>query len=196
MAAPKTSERFCAADADLTISSSDGVLFKVYRRNLEAHSPVFAGAGSSTQPENGQDIVELSESSETLELLFQFMYPQPQPNLQVLEFALIAGLAEAAEKYEVYSALTLCRMRMKDFTSIHPLEVLRYAAQHNHVELANQSAQYSMRCGVAAAMEILPINIFETWVSVKSPGLQTAQCSCRFSSMSGGISKLLRSLLC
>ncbi|KAJ7744594.1 hypothetical protein B0H16DRAFT_1889566 [Mycena metata] len=166
MAAPQISKQFCAADSDLTVSSSDGVRFKVHRKNLEVHSPVFASAQSSTRPESGQEVVELSESSDTLELLFQFMYPQPQPDLQALEFSTFADLAEAAEKYEVYSALTLCRMRMnlKDSMSAHPLEVLLYATRHNHSDLANQSARHSMGVRVAKAMEILPLDTFKAWI--------------------------------
>jgi hypothetical protein len=34
----------CAADSDITLQSSDGVLFKVHRKNLEVHSEGFAGA--------------------------------------------------------------------------------------------------------------------------------------------------------
>ncbi|KAJ7431916.1 hypothetical protein B0H11DRAFT_1641187, partial [Mycena galericulata] len=98
-------------DADITIQSSDGVLFKLHRKNLQVHSVVFADAESATLPENGGEVVQLSETSENL--LFQFMYPQLQPDLKTLEFRLLAGMAEAAEKYMVFSALTLCRMNMK-----------------------------------------------------------------------------------
>lgn len=108
-----TNSSVCATDADMTISSSDGVLFKVYRKNLEVHSDVFANAEDTTRPENGDEIVYLTESSIVLDLLFQFMYRQPQPDLEALEFKTFASLAEAAEKYVVYSALTLCRNKMK-----------------------------------------------------------------------------------
>ncbi|KAJ7350934.1 hypothetical protein DFH08DRAFT_862679 [Mycena albidolilacea] len=46
------SERFCAGDADMTISSSDGVTFKVHRKHLEVHSDVFADAANATRPDN------------------------------------------------------------------------------------------------------------------------------------------------
>ncbi|KAJ7840663.1 hypothetical protein B0H13DRAFT_1649529 [Mycena leptocephala] len=181
MAAPRISERckvssiafrfelttnssVCATDADMTISSSDGVLFKVYRKNLEVHSDVFADAEDTTRPENGDEIVYLTESSTVLDLLFQFMYRQPQPDLEALEFKTFASLAEAAEKYVVYSALTLCRNKMKDSISAHPLEVLLYAVRHDHVQLANEAAQRSMGRGVAEALKVLPHDIFATWV--------------------------------
>ncbi|KAJ7824316.1 hypothetical protein B0H14DRAFT_2454070 [Mycena olivaceomarginata] len=162
--ASRTSERFCALDADITILSADGVLFKVHRKNLEVHSDVFAGAEDATRPENGDEIVHLPENSDVLDLLFQYMYRQPQPDLNKVEFATIAGLAEAAEKYVVYSALEWCRMRMKEAITSHPLEVLSYAARHNHVDLANQSAQQSVGYRVSQALTILPLPIFHDWI--------------------------------
>jgi hypothetical protein len=74
---------------------------------------VFAGAGDATRPENGDEPVELSETADVLDLLFQFMYPQPQPDLRNLDFTVLAALAEAAEKYMVYPALAPCRLQMK-----------------------------------------------------------------------------------
>ncbi|KAJ7434053.1 hypothetical protein B0H11DRAFT_741282 [Mycena galericulata] len=165
MATPRISERFRSADADLTIQSSDAVLFKVHRKNLEVHSVVFAGAESATLPENDDEIVRLPETSEVLDLLFQFMYPQPQPDLTALEFQTFADLAEAAEKYMVFSALTLCHMKMKDSVPKHALEVLNYAVKHGHA-FADEAARQSMSRGVGDAMKILDPGIFTTWVSL------------------------------
>jgi hypothetical protein len=102
-----------AADPDMTVSSSDGVLFKVHRKNLEACSSVFANLENTTRSQNGDETVYLTESSAALDLLFQFIYRHPQPDLDALEFKTFASLAEAAEKYVVDSALTMCRMKMK-----------------------------------------------------------------------------------
>ncbi|KAJ7026034.1 hypothetical protein C8F04DRAFT_123968 [Mycena alexandri] len=163
----RISIRFCALDSDLTIASSDGVLFKVHHKNLEVHSDVFASAEGATRPENGDEIVYLSETSDVLDLLFQYMYRQPQPELKDVEFSTFAGLAEAAEKYVVYSALGWCRMKMEESATTHPLQVLDYAVKHGHVDLANESAQQSMLssvCGVAEAMDILEPSTFKKWI--------------------------------
>jgi len=140
--APQTSERFCALNADLTILSSDGVVFKVHRRNLEVHSDIFADAANATSTPSGNDEpVELSESSAVLELLFQYMYRQPQPDLKLVDFPVFAGLAEAAAKYVVYSALPAVTGRMKEYISQYPLHVLEYAAKHDYTELGNEAAR-------------------------------------------------------
>jgi hypothetical protein len=73
-------------------------------------------------PENtfiGSDAVQLSEPSETLEILFQFIEPPSdsqnfrQPSVIGMEPSLFFAVAEAAEKYIVYSAMNVCLTRMQ-----------------------------------------------------------------------------------
>lgn len=52
------------------------------------------------------------EGSQVLELLFTFMYPERQPNLKKVGFQVLADLAEAAEKYEVFPAMATCNAHM------------------------------------------------------------------------------------
>jgi hypothetical protein len=96
----------------LTRTSSDAVLFEVHRKNLEVHSEGFAGADAISRSAE-KEVVPLSENSAVLELLLQYMYHQPQPDLKNVEFATLAALAEAAEKYQVYSATTICSVFMR-----------------------------------------------------------------------------------
>ncbi|KAJ6589476.1 hypothetical protein B0H19DRAFT_1303739 [Mycena capillaripes] len=185
--APQTSSRFCAPDADISILSSDGVLFKVHRKNLEVHSDIFADAANATRSEPGDvEIVHLTETAEVLELLLQYMYRQRQPYLGDVKFATFANLAEAAEKYMVYSALDICQMKMKDSINAHPLEVFLYAVRHGYVELANESARRSMGCGFADALEILPPDAFKAWVRFKPKEGALTHSDYRFSFTSGG----------
>ncbi|KAJ7252350.1 hypothetical protein B0H12DRAFT_1184913 [Mycena haematopus] len=166
MAAPRLSQRFCASDADLTVCSSDRVLFKVHRKTLKAHSGIFAGAADATRPENGDEVVDLSETANVLDILFQFMYAaQEQPDLRNMDFSTLLALAEAAEKYMVYSVLKLCRMQMEESISTHPLEICVYAIRHDYINLANESVQQSMGCSISEAFEILPPDTFRAWIS-------------------------------
>lgn len=59
------------------------------------------------------EIVDLTEKASTLELLFQYMYRQPQPDLTEVPFENLAALAEAAEKYRVFAAMEVCKVHMK-----------------------------------------------------------------------------------
>ena len=68
--------------------------------------------GSAFPPpefETPDEIVWLTEDSATLELLFQFMYPQHPPELKNVDFVTVMSLAEAAEKYEVFFAIFACK---------------------------------------------------------------------------------------
>jgi hypothetical protein len=105
----------CAADADIILRSTDNVLFKVHHQNLEVHSDVFADAGavSSSSGATLTEVVQLSETSTVLDLLLQFMYRQPQPDLRTVDFDILDDLSEAAEKYRVHSAITICSYHMR-----------------------------------------------------------------------------------
>jgi hypothetical protein len=78
------------------------------------HAEGFAGADAvvSESKSSDNEIIPLSETSTTLELLLQYMYRQPQPNLQQVNFETLAAVAEAAEKYQVYAAITICQFLM------------------------------------------------------------------------------------
>ena len=58
-------------------------------------------------------VIQLPEKSVILDLLFQFCYPERHPELNDLAFDILAELAEAAEKYKMFSAISICRISMK-----------------------------------------------------------------------------------
>jgi hypothetical protein len=55
--------------------------------------------------------VRLSEPASVLEVLFAFMYPQLHPELKDTPFNDLAAIAEAVEKYQVFPAITVCKIR-------------------------------------------------------------------------------------
>ena len=72
-------------------------------------------AGGFVPPEfeTNNEIVHLTETAMTLELLFQFYYPNHRPDVEELEFDDLALLAEAAEKYQVIPAMNICKIIMR-----------------------------------------------------------------------------------
>jgi hypothetical protein len=88
------------------------------------HSQVFADAAGATSEASTQassqaqldmsstETVPLSETSSVLELMLQYMYLQPQPDLRKVDFEVISDLAEAVEKYVVYSAMGVLNAKM------------------------------------------------------------------------------------
>lgn len=100
-----------APDADISFVSSDRVIFRLHRVRLESHAEGFPP--SSLGEPNCDELIPLSETSTTLELLFQHIYPRSYPTLDGLAFEELERLAEAAEKYQVYSAMEVCRIHLR-----------------------------------------------------------------------------------
>ncbi|KII94573.1 hypothetical protein PLICRDRAFT_120619 [Plicaturopsis crispa FD-325 SS-3] len=157
------SELFNHADSDLTIRSSDNVLFRVHKRNLETYSPAFAGAGAF--PATGLEDIALPESSAVLELMLQYVYLQLQPDLSHTEFEVLAGLAEAVEKYEIYSAMEVCKMHMRSRISPQTaFDVLTYATRHGHANIADEAAIHALHVPTVTMLDALPLYYFRAWV--------------------------------
>ncbi|KAJ3736006.1 hypothetical protein DFJ43DRAFT_693086 [Lentinula guzmanii] len=133
----RPSRIFNAADADVLIRSCDNVEFRLHKKNLEFLSGGFPPADTETDP---NEIIQLTESGETLELLFQFMYPQRFPSLTDFKIGPLTALAEAAEKYEVYALIHICELHLRSFMRQHPRKILEFAARHDHLELIQEIA--------------------------------------------------------
>jgi len=100
-------------ERDVVFKSSDNVLFHVESKNLERYAAIFP-LENHLLPSMTTDVVPLSENSTTLELLFQFIRPDSPPDLRgINDFVMLFALAEAAEKYIVYSARTICAVRLE-----------------------------------------------------------------------------------
>src|ERR1700733_8569364 len=96
-------------NADITLQSSDSVLFRFHKRQLETHSGAFAASAASAK----DDPFVLTEPSEIVDLLLRLMSLQDPPDLESLEFQTLALLTEAVEKYDVFRYKTMCRKVMQ-----------------------------------------------------------------------------------
>ncbi|KAG6916796.1 hypothetical protein DXG01_005319 [Tephrocybe rancida] len=133
---PTTSQRFQASDADVIFQSSDNVRFHIHRKNLETHTGAFPPAEIETHGE----IVTLTEDVSTLDNLFQYVYPQRQPDLELLSVDELYKLAEAAEKYEVFNVMAMCKARIKQLASDNPGIAFNYASNHDHQDIMSIAA--------------------------------------------------------
>ena len=100
----------CQLPTDVVLESCDGFRFGAHSANLEAYSAGFPLAASTQF--NGE-IAQLPERSEVLELLLQYMHNERQPDSSEIPFKVLAPLAEAVEKYMVFSAMEVCKIRMQ-----------------------------------------------------------------------------------
>ncbi|KAF5362739.1 hypothetical protein D9758_011718 [Tetrapyrgos nigripes] len=169
--------------SDVILQSSDRVLFKVHRRNLEMHSQVFADAAgvtstlthvahatshldtSTSTSTSSNEVVHLSESSSVLELMLQYMYLQPQPDLRKVDFEVIKDLAEAVEKYVVYSAMAVLNAKMREHIPTHPIPALLYAIRHGYTELVTESAEATLDFPPYTMLQKVPSEVFSAWIS-------------------------------
>lgn len=78
---------------------------------LETNSHGFATTSDTSS--HRDEVVVLSETSSVMELLLQFLYPGPHPDLAKVKLTNLAGLAEAAQKYRVWSAMEITNMQMQ-----------------------------------------------------------------------------------
>ncbi|KIK51504.1 hypothetical protein GYMLUDRAFT_234035 [Collybiopsis luxurians FD-317 M1] len=156
---PKSSNLFNSADADLIIQSSDNIHFHVHKINLQYTTGGFPPADIS----NDKEIVHFTESSATLELLFQFVYPRQFPSLRSLDFDSLLLLAEAAEKYQVFAACNACFYQFRDFEKTHSKRVLEFAAKHDYHELVEDLQPTLVDTPLTELVDILPPLMFKDW---------------------------------
>ena len=102
-----------AGDTDAVIQSSDGVIFHLHWKYLRV-SPGFVRDIAKGPPSNEkQEMMALDEPSNILEILFQFIYPRRHPSLEDTDFETLAAVAEAVEKYQVFSAMNFCALHLE-----------------------------------------------------------------------------------
>lgn len=167
--------------SDVTIQSSDGQIFPLHKKNLAFYTEGFPCAETPTAGRT----VALSESSETLGLLFQFIYPQRFPDLDEVDFGSTLLLTEAAEKYVVYAAIYACKIRLKyvlspesakicadlcictfhsKFIDSRPRELLPFAVKHSYHPLIIRLAPRLIDLPLSELLEILPSSMYIPWV--------------------------------
>lgn len=148
----------CHQATDIILKSSNGVLFGAHTSNLEQFTHAFPISGSI--PFAGEVVLFPDMTSTVLELFLQFTHHQRQPDLSSISFTDLASLAEAVEKYEVYSATEACKANMQ---CVHPVlrcipliihsfslqaadhapQVLTYALKHNHRQICDIAAEHA-----------------------------------------------------
>ncbi|KAJ3792064.1 hypothetical protein GGU11DRAFT_693969 [Lentinula aff. detonsa] len=161
-----------ASDADVVIHSSDNIEFRLHKKNLECTTGAFPSADTPVDPD---EIVRLTESAATLEILFQFIYPRRFPSLKDLEFDSLILLAEAAEKYEVVGLIYACEVNLRRYLTTRPKRVLEFSAKHDHLDLVDELKPILVETPLSELTGILPDHVYKPWVSGQSLSHQSAQ---------------------
>ncbi|KIK56752.1 hypothetical protein GYMLUDRAFT_173835 [Collybiopsis luxurians FD-317 M1] len=131
---------FLVKDGDVTFCSSDDILFRVHKVNLEVVSTGFPPASLSLDE---TDVVKIEENAATLRLFFHFIYPgRPLPDLMSTSFELIHSVVTAADKWGMYHAMEICFLYLRKFVSTHPVDILRVAGRNDCGHLIAATAPY------------------------------------------------------
>ncbi|KAJ3869906.1 hypothetical protein EV359DRAFT_29049 [Lentinula novae-zelandiae] len=150
-----------APDADVTIRSSDNVYFKLHKKYLECTTAAFPPAELVT---DAKEIVHLTEGGDTLDILFQAIYPRPFPSLKDLEFDEIMLLAEAAEKYQVFSMIYACKIHLRCVQIHSRRRLLAHAVKHDDLEMVRELQPLLINIPLSEVADILPYESFKSWV--------------------------------
>jgi len=135
----------CKLTVDIVLKSSDGELFGAHQQNLEIYTEGFPIAGSTTSSAP----VSLEETAAVLRLMLRYTHHTRPPNLDDISFTLLSSLAEAVEKYTMYSAMEFCKIKMTHAMDDYPNEVFLYSVRHNYPDLADKAAKLTLKNSVS-----------------------------------------------
>ncbi|KAJ3711673.1 hypothetical protein EV361DRAFT_955277 [Lentinula raphanica] len=153
---PKTSSRFNSQDAEITVISSDNVLFRLHKMNVQ----VTSGNLIRLNKLETNDFLTLVEPAEVLEILFEFLYPDFETDLERLEFDALLSVAEAAEKYGVFYAMSHCTFCLRKHSSSHPAELLRFAVRYRKERMLAELTPALLDMELDEIINILPPTAF------------------------------------
>ncbi|KAJ7057302.1 hypothetical protein C8F01DRAFT_939296, partial [Mycena amicta] len=137
---------FSSPTTDLILRSSDNVDFYVQRVVLSLASPVFADMLSLPLPkaetvEPGATVVQMAESSASLERLLRLFYPGATPLLAKSALELCETLELALGKYDMQHLVPLAQMHAARFLHSDPFDVFAIASHFNWANIARQAAR-------------------------------------------------------
>ncbi|KAI4517857.1 hypothetical protein K525DRAFT_273208 [Schizophyllum commune Loenen D] len=143
--------------------SRDHILFNIERAKLERASDFSPPASVVSTP---SERVRLTESSRALELLFRYMDGDVNINLDACEFSTVYELAEAAQKYILFTAIPVCRQYLRHHYKDNALEVLQFAVKYNHVDIMALVAPHTIGEDISTMRDTLPGHLSIPWVEL------------------------------
>jgi len=165
----------CKLTVDIVLKSSDGQLLGAHQRNLEMYTEGFPIAGSTLAIVS--DPVCLEETAEVLHLMLQYTHNIRLPCLDTIPFTLVASLAEAVEKYLIYSAMEICKVKMMHATNDHPNEVFMYSVKHNYPDLTEMAAKSTLNNSASTFLALireagLPDDVAFRWLRYRNSRME------------------------
>ncbi|TFK64122.1 hypothetical protein BDN72DRAFT_861596 [Pluteus cervinus] len=154
---------------DVVIQSTDKVRFRLHKKDLATFSGGFPPVELISET-NPSEIVHLSEGAIILDLLFSFARAGRYPDIHTLEIKTLVALADAAEKYEVYSAVMACKILMRVNLERQPLQVFIYAEKYQYTDLLDETAIFVLGTPLLEMFEKISNDLFKAWVGRRGHG--------------------------
>jgi len=122
-------------EPDVTLEASDGTRFGVSASYLHRSSGAFPAPGFvNADPIAANDVTILHETADIVRLMVKFLHPAaPQPDLW--RIGNLWQLAEAVEKYKIFTAQGVVKARVRSLATEYPIQVFIYAARQGHDDL-------------------------------------------------------------
>ncbi|KDQ25185.1 hypothetical protein PLEOSDRAFT_1025388, partial [Pleurotus ostreatus PC15] len=98
----------CRLQVDVVLEANDGSLYGAHARNVEAFS-----ASLLPLDRDPSSLVKLTEDAEVVSLLCRFAHHRHQPDISSLPWETFCRLSTAVEKYKVYNAMAMCKLKME-----------------------------------------------------------------------------------
>ena len=147
-------DRYNFDDGDLTLLTSDNVKFRVHSAVLKVGSGVFRDMLELARPDtqNPSEPISLSETSATLERVFQFLYPADATLLKPATFKGAQDLCEIAIKYDMPLALSGMRLVIlgtREYYIDDSIDVYIYACKHGWDDVADVASAATLTTGLS-----------------------------------------------
>ena len=149
---PLANAPFDDVRADLTLESSDGVHFRIFKIILSLASPIFADMFSIAQPTSETvhgvpTAVPVSEDSKALDLSLRHLYPVSSPTRVELREARI--LAEFARKYQVDGLKSVIARYLTDAIEDDPIGVYAIAVTYGFNDSGAKAARTTLKLPIS-----------------------------------------------
>lgn len=116
----------CHLRVDVVLEANDGSLYGAHASNVEA----FSASLLPLDPDPSLltvSLVKLTEDAEVVSLLCRFAHHRHQPDISSLPWETFCRLSTAVEKYKVYSAIGVCKLKMEYVPCFYFLISLKFA---------------------------------------------------------------------
>ncbi|KAJ8469180.1 hypothetical protein ONZ45_g16980 [Pleurotus djamor] len=150
----------CTLAIDVVLKCGDDTLLGCHQRNFYLYSTKFPKPGTTdsddgfttnaqvhlrvTNTDGGRrvelPIINVEENREVVETLIKFMHRQAPPDVSSLSWDDFAVFTKAVEKYGVFGAMGVCRMKMEYAMEEHAYEVYKYAKEGGYEGLRAKAA--------------------------------------------------------